>query len=202
MCIRDRRRRYWSGALRPRWRTRQRCISTTNISSMDVIRTATQELRGPSPASLTVPGSTGQFLAPSVTCQAMPRARNLMPSATSNRWRSWREIARFTNQNDRPSRSCRRKPIASPVKSLVRDDSGIVIACEVARECVRQQTLHLKILPLFFSIGAYLAIDVPDQVNQAKAQFPQLEVEVLSPIGEDPRLTGLIQQIVMETLKH
>ena len=74
--------------------------------------------------------STGQFLAPSVTCQAMPRARNLMPSATSNRWRSWREIARFTNQNDRPSRSCRRKPIASPVKSLVRDDSGIVIACE------------------------------------------------------------------------
>jgi sirohydrochlorin ferrochelatase len=39
-------------------------------------------------------------------------------------------------------------------------------------------------------------------VNQAKAQFPQLEVEVLSPIGEDPRLTGLIQQIVMETLKH
>ncbi|HZM11012.1 MAG TPA: CbiX/SirB N-terminal domain-containing protein [Candidatus Limnocylindrales bacterium] len=73
---------------------------------------------------------------------------------------------------------------------------------DVARECVGQQILHLKILPLFFSIGAHLAIDVPEQVNQAKAQFPQLEVEVLSPIGEDPRLTGLIQQIVMETLKH
>ena len=73
---------------------------------------------------------------------------------------------------------------------------------DVARECVGQQILHLKILPLFFSIGAHLAIDVPEQVNQAKTQFPQLEVEVLSPIGEDPRLTGLIQQIVMETLKH
>jgi sirohydrochlorin cobaltochelatase len=73
---------------------------------------------------------------------------------------------------------------------------------DVARECVGQQILHLKVLPLFFSIGAHLAIDVPEQVNQAKAQFPQLEVEVLSPIGEDPRLTGLIQQIVMETLKH
>jgi sirohydrochlorin cobaltochelatase len=76
------------------------------------------------------------------------------------------------------------------------------ILMDVARECVGQQILHLKILPLFFSIGAHLAIDVPEQVNQAKAQFPQLEVEVLSPIGEDPRLTGLIQQIVMETLKH
>ncbi|HEY4934531.1 MAG TPA: CbiX/SirB N-terminal domain-containing protein [Terriglobales bacterium] len=76
------------------------------------------------------------------------------------------------------------------------------ILMDVARECVGQQILHLKILPLFFSIGAHLAIDVPEQVNQAKTQFPQLEVEVLSPIGEDPRLTGLIQQIVMETLKH
>jgi len=73
---------------------------------------------------------------------------------------------------------------------------------DVARECLGQQILRLKILPLFLSTGAHLATDVPEQVNQAKAQFPQLEVELLSPIGEDPRLTGLIQQIVIETLNH
>ena len=73
---------------------------------------------------------------------------------------------------------------------------------DVARECLGQQILLLKILPLFLSTGAHLATDVPGQVNQAKAQFPQLEVELLSPIGEDPRLTGLIQQIVIETLNH
>ena len=66
----------------------------------------------------------------------------------------------------------------------------------------RQQILHLKILPLFLSIGAHLATDVPGQVSQAKAQFPQLKVELLAPIGEDPRLTGLIQHIVIETLNH
>ena len=73
---------------------------------------------------------------------------------------------------------------------------------DVARECVGQQILHLKILPLFLSIGAHLATDVPEQVNEAKAQFPQLEIEVLAPVGEDPRLAGLIQQIVIETLSH
>ena len=73
---------------------------------------------------------------------------------------------------------------------------------DVAGECVRQQVLHLKVLPLFFSVGAHLARDVPEQVNRAKEQFPQLEVEVLAPIGEDPRLTKLIQQIVIETLNH
>ena len=73
---------------------------------------------------------------------------------------------------------------------------------DVARECVGQQILRLRILPLFLSIGAHLVTDVPEQVNQAKAQFPQLEVDVLSPVGEDPRLAGLIQKIVIETLSH
>jgi sirohydrochlorin cobaltochelatase len=73
---------------------------------------------------------------------------------------------------------------------------------DVARECLGQQILRLKILPLFLSTGVHLATDVPGQVNQAKAQFPQLEVELLAPVGEDPRLTGLIQQIVIETLNH
>ena len=73
---------------------------------------------------------------------------------------------------------------------------------DVARECVGQQILHLRILPLFLSIGAHLAIDVPERVDQAKAQFPQLEVEVLAPVGEDPRLARLIQQIVIEILNH
>lgn len=73
---------------------------------------------------------------------------------------------------------------------------------DVARECVAQQISHLRILPLFWSIGAHLATDVPEQLSQAKAQFPQLEVELLAPVGEDPRLTRLIQQIVIETLNH
>jgi sirohydrochlorin ferrochelatase len=54
---------------------------------------------------------------------------------------------------------------------------------DVARKCVGQHILHLRILPLFLSIGAHRATDVPAQVNQAKAQFPQLEVEVLAPVG-------------------
>ena len=73
---------------------------------------------------------------------------------------------------------------------------------DVAWECVGQQILHLRVLPLFLSIGAHLATDVPEQANRVREQFPQLEVEVLAPVGEDPRFAGLIQQIVMERLNH
>lgn len=73
---------------------------------------------------------------------------------------------------------------------------------DVARECVGQQILRLRILPLFLSVGAHLTTDVPEQVNEVRAQFPQLEVEVLASVGEDPRLARLIQQIVIERLNH
>jgi sirohydrochlorin cobaltochelatase len=73
---------------------------------------------------------------------------------------------------------------------------------DVARECVGRQILHMRILPLFLSIGAHLATDVPEQVKRVTDQFPQLEVEVLPPVGQDPRLGRLIQQIVIETLSH
>jgi sirohydrochlorin cobaltochelatase len=73
---------------------------------------------------------------------------------------------------------------------------------DVARECVGQQVWHLRILPVFLSTGVHLTTDVPEQVNRVKEQFPQLEVEVLAPVGEDPRFAGLIQQIVIETLSH
>jgi len=73
---------------------------------------------------------------------------------------------------------------------------------DVAWECVGRQILHLRVLPLFLSIGAHLATDVPEQANRVREQFPQLEVEVLAPVGEDPRFAGLIQQIVMERLNH
>ncbi len=73
---------------------------------------------------------------------------------------------------------------------------------DVACECVGQQILCLRILPLFLSVGTHLATDVPEQVNEVIAQFPQLEVEVLASVGEDPRFTRLIQQIVIERLNR
>jgi sirohydrochlorin cobaltochelatase len=73
---------------------------------------------------------------------------------------------------------------------------------DVVRECVEQQILRLRILPLFLSIGKHMATDVPEQVHRAKEMFPQLEIELLAPVGEDARLTSLIQQIVIETLSR
>ena len=70
----------------------------------------------------------------------------------------------------------------------------------VARTCVEHGVLRLQILPLFLAMGAHLATDIPRQAGEVRAQFPGLQVEVLTPIGEDPRIARLMQQIVLEVL--
>ena len=71
---------------------------------------------------------------------------------------------------------------------------------DVARCCVEQGILHLRIFPLFLAMGAHIANDVPRQAEELRERFPELQVEVLAPVGEDPRLTRLIQQIVLEKM--
>jgi len=71
---------------------------------------------------------------------------------------------------------------------------------DVARTCVENGVLRIRVLPLFLAMGAHLTTDIPRQADEARAQFPQLEIEVMRPLGEDPRLTRLMQQIVLETI--
>jgi sirohydrochlorin cobaltochelatase len=69
---------------------------------------------------------------------------------------------------------------------------------EVVSECVQQMTLDLRLLPLFMSVGAHLATDIPEQVSLIRLRFPQITLEVLAPIGEDARMIRLVEQIAIE----
>jgi sirohydrochlorin cobaltochelatase len=72
---------------------------------------------------------------------------------------------------------------------------------EVAEEAGRRGVKRLKILPLFFSAGAHVAKDIPHQVAAAALCFPQLEIDVLPPVGEHPRLKGVLKEIAEEAAR-
>ncbi len=71
---------------------------------------------------------------------------------------------------------------------------------EVAAECVREGRKRLRVLPLFMASGAHLATDVPNLVREVRAWYPELQVEVLPPIGEDPRMVSLMREIIRDEL--
>jgi sirohydrochlorin cobaltochelatase len=71
---------------------------------------------------------------------------------------------------------------------------------DVAQACVERGILRLKIFPLFLAMGTHLATDIPRQAEEVRARFPELTVEVLQALGEDFRVTALMQQLVLETI--
>jgi len=69
---------------------------------------------------------------------------------------------------------------------------------EIAQEASQEGIQALKIMPLFMAGGAHVDRDIPEQVQEVKNRFPHLELTVLPPIGEHPRLVALMQEIVKE----
>ena len=72
---------------------------------------------------------------------------------------------------------------------------------QVAEEAAGRGVARLKILPLFFSAGAHVAEDIPFQVAEATRRFPQLQIDVLPPVGEHPRFKALLQEIAREAAR-
>ncbi|HEY6572650.1 MAG TPA: CbiX/SirB N-terminal domain-containing protein [Candidatus Eisenbacteria bacterium] len=71
---------------------------------------------------------------------------------------------------------------------------------DAAADAERDGMTTLRVLPLFLSAGAHVAHDIPAQADEARARHPRLAIEVLPPIGEDPRFVALMKAATTEAL--
>jgi sirohydrochlorin cobaltochelatase len=71
---------------------------------------------------------------------------------------------------------------------------------DVARQLEAQGVRHVRLLPLFLASGSHLGEDVPLQLQQIKSECPALEIEMLPPIGENPRFTAFLTDLVKQYL--
>ena len=56
----------------------------------------------------------------------------------------------------------------------------------------------IKILPLFMSSGGHVDKDIPKLVKELKAKFPNIDFEILPPIGEHPKVILEMKEIIKE----
>ena len=59
---------------------------------------------------------------------------------------------------------------------------------------------ELSILPLFMATGAHVDRDLPRQLSDIDFAYPELTIEVLSPVGEHPLFVDLIARIAADTV--
>jgi sirohydrochlorin cobaltochelatase len=69
---------------------------------------------------------------------------------------------------------------------------------DVAKEAAQRGVQRIRLLPLFLAGGAHVARDIPEQVGRVMEALPHMQVDVLPPVGEDPRFESLLREITRE----
>lgn len=67
---------------------------------------------------------------------------------------------------------------------------------DVAREIMQTPIRRCRLLPMFMSTGSHYFVTIPEQMEEVKQAFPELELELLEPIGLHPLFFGLMRQVI------
>ena len=68
----------------------------------------------------------------------------------------------------------------------------------VTEDLSKQGIKNIKILPLFMSGGGHVDKDIPEQVKELKMKFPEINFEILPPIGEHQKVISSMKEIIKE----
>ena len=69
---------------------------------------------------------------------------------------------------------------------------------DVGDEAAAAGITHLRILPLFMATGVHVRRDIEARAEAVRIAHPHLSVEILPPIGEDPRLVAVMHEVAAE----
>lgn len=69
---------------------------------------------------------------------------------------------------------------------------------EVAEQVAGRGVRTMRILPLFMASGNHLQQDIPDSIAAIGSRFPELQIELMPPIGTHPLFMSLMEQVIRE----
>lgn len=67
-----------------------------------------------------------------------------------------------------------------------------------AAELVAAGAQAITVLPMFLGAGRHAREDLPRLVEQLRARYPAVDIELRLAVGEDPRVLDLLAKIAME----
>ena len=72
---------------------------------------------------------------------------------------------------------------------------------ETLEEAIRDDTALVRILPLFTASGKHVREDIPEQVARARRAASDTTLELLPPLGDDPRFYDLMRRVALEAVR-
>ena len=71
---------------------------------------------------------------------------------------------------------------------------------EVVKDAAENGTEAISILPMFLSGGGHVKRDIETQVESLRGQYPNVTIEVLVSLGEQPLIGQAIRQLAQEII--
>ena len=69
---------------------------------------------------------------------------------------------------------------------------------EAIEKCSEMGARRVTVLPYFLSAGVHINRDIPDEVNKATQDFPDLEINVTNYFGSREEIAELLMKTAME----
>lgn len=69
---------------------------------------------------------------------------------------------------------------------------------EVVSDAAKSGHTKIRVLPLFLTLGGHVARNIQNQVDQIRQARPDIEVQLLPPVGEHPLFMELLRSIIAE----
>lgn len=73
---------------------------------------------------------------------------------------------------------------------------------EAIRESAEEGMDNMQVLPLFLARGGHVDRDIPAQIRESEKEFPHLNIELLAPVGEHPRMLNAMWEIAKDAIEE
>ena len=69
---------------------------------------------------------------------------------------------------------------------------------ETVSDAAESGQTKIRVLPLFLTLGGHVARDIQNQIDQVRQARPNVDVQLLPPVGKHPSFMELLNRIVGE----
>jgi len=101
-----------------------------------------------------------------------------------------------------------RLPIEAVADAIRARDPDALVCCaylelclpdlaQAAIDLIARGASQLRVVPLFLGVGKHAREDLPVLLAELRNQHPDVPVDLLATVGEDPRLTALMADIAL-----
>ena len=71
---------------------------------------------------------------------------------------------------------------------------------EAAAELVARGALTISVLPMFLGVGKHAREDMPRLMDSLRQQYPSVDWQLQTPIGEQPQVVELMARLALDSL--